>query len=111
VPRSRDEVNAAGDTLISPHYFETMGTHIVAGRAIDERDTAESKKVAVINETMARRYCNRRSWQSGAVSGPAKKAIQLKWWAWRAMASIASIAKMRRPTFRAAQPELFRQWR
>ena len=59
VPRSRDEVNAAGDTLISPHYFETMGTHIVAGRAIDERDTAESKKVAVINETMARRY-----WQS-----------------------------------------------
>jgi hypothetical protein len=33
-----------------------MGTRIIAGRAIDERDTASSKRVAVVNETMARRY-------------------------------------------------------
>jgi predicted permease len=33
-----------------------MGTRLVAGRAIDERDSASSTRVAVINETMARRY-------------------------------------------------------
>ncbi len=50
------EENGAGLTPVGPHYFETMGTKIVAGRAIDERDTADSQKVAVVNETAARRY-------------------------------------------------------
>jgi predicted permease len=56
VPGSKSEDNSAGVTVISPHYFETMGTRLVAGRAIDERDTSDSRRVAVINETMARRY-------------------------------------------------------
>jgi predicted permease len=55
-PRSDSEQNIAGHSRVSPRYFETMGTGIVAGRAIDERDTASSKLVAVVNETMARRY-------------------------------------------------------
>jgi predicted permease len=55
-PRSDAEQNIAGGTRVSPRYFETMGTQIVAGRAIDERDTSTSKLVAVVNETMARRY-------------------------------------------------------
>jgi hypothetical protein len=36
-----------------------MGTRLVAGRAIDERDTQSSPRVAVFNETLAKRY-----WQS-----------------------------------------------
>ncbi len=56
VPRSDREENLAGLSVVGPHYFETMGTRIVAGRAIDDRDTESSPKVAVINETMARRY-------------------------------------------------------
>ena len=59
VPRSNQEQNIAGLSRAGPHYFETMGTRIEAGRAIDDRDTASSTRVAVINETMARRY-----WQS-----------------------------------------------
>ena len=55
-PRSESEQNIAGHSRVSAGYFETMGTGIVAGRAIDERDTASSKLVAVVNETMARRY-------------------------------------------------------
>ena len=42
--------------MIAPHYFETMGIPIVAGRPIDERDRADAAPVVVINETMARRY-------------------------------------------------------
>jgi len=37
-------------------YFETMGTRLAAGRGFDERDTESSRRVAVVNETIARRY-------------------------------------------------------
>jgi predicted permease len=56
VPRTDREGNVARLSVVGPHYFETMGTRIVAGRAITDRDTASSPLVAVINETMARRY-------------------------------------------------------
>lgn len=56
MPRSDAEQNIAGHSRVSSKYFETMGTRIVAGRVLDERDTASSKLVAVVNETMAERY-------------------------------------------------------
>lgn len=37
-------------------YFETIGNPIVRGRGIEEQDTATSQKVAVINETFAKKY-------------------------------------------------------
>jgi predicted permease len=55
-PRSENEANGAGLSGVGPRYFETMGTRLVAGRGIDERDTETSKRVAVVNETLARRY-------------------------------------------------------
>ena len=42
--------------MVAPHYFDTMGIPIVAGRPIDARDRADAAPVVVINETMARRY-------------------------------------------------------
>ncbi len=56
VPASDREQNIAELSAIAPRYFETMGTRLVAGRPIDERDTKSSTRVAVINETMARHY-------------------------------------------------------
>ena len=55
-PSSDSERNMAGHSAVSPKYFDAMGTQIIAGRALDERDTASSKLVAVVNEAMARRY-------------------------------------------------------
>jgi predicted permease len=55
-PQSDREQNTAGLSRVGPHYFETMGTRLVAGRPIDERDNESSRRVAVINEIMARRY-------------------------------------------------------
>ena len=40
---------------VSAHYFETIGTRLVRGRAIEERDTPGAQHVAVINQTFARR--------------------------------------------------------
>jgi len=41
---------------VSSRYFETIGTRLVRGRAIDERDTARAPRVAVVNDGFARRY-------------------------------------------------------
>ena len=49
------------DTLVyfnevSPGYFETLGTALVAGRDFNAHDTPQSPKVALINETAARKF-------------------------------------------------------
>lgn len=41
---------------VTPNYFATLRTPIVQGREFDARDTASAPYVAVINQTMAKRY-------------------------------------------------------
>ena len=41
---------------IGPRYFDTVGTRLVRGRVIDERDTPASAHVAVVNAAFARRF-------------------------------------------------------
>ena len=41
---------------ISPNYFRAMRARIVAGRDFDENDDTKAPAVAIINETLARRY-------------------------------------------------------
>jgi predicted permease len=55
IPSGEREFNASWDR-VSPQYFETIGTRLVRGRAIEERDTPASTHVAVINEAFARLY-------------------------------------------------------
>jgi predicted permease len=57
-------VNHAGQVIegkselneISPKYFATWRTPILAGRDFDERDTLQSPLVAIVNETFAEKY-------------------------------------------------------
>ncbi|HWP42364.1 MAG TPA: ABC transporter permease, partial [Blastocatellia bacterium] len=42
--------------VITPGYFAAMGIPLIKGRIFDERDTAESPRVLIINETMAREF-------------------------------------------------------
>ncbi len=41
---------------VSPKYFSTLGVALLAGREFNESDTANSPKVAIVNESMAKRY-------------------------------------------------------
>jgi predicted permease len=41
---------------VGPHYLETMGVRLIAGRAIDARDNAAAPLAGVINESAARKF-------------------------------------------------------
>ena len=43
-------------TPVSPDWFRTFGTRLIAGRDIEARDRATTSKVAVINDAFARRH-------------------------------------------------------
>ena len=47
---------AAGAIWAGPGYFDLLRIPILYGRPIDERDRRDTPRVAVISETMARRY-------------------------------------------------------
>ena len=49
---------------ISTDYFAVTGTRLLAGRGFERADTADSQRVALVNETMARRF-----WPSGSPVG------------------------------------------
>ena len=51
-----DDGELVEHNVIGPAYFATMGIPLLAGRAFGPQDTENSPKVAVINETMARRF-------------------------------------------------------
>jgi putative ABC transport system permease protein len=43
-------------TYISPQYFRTMDTPMLQGRDFDERDTTNSAKVVIVNQTFVRQF-------------------------------------------------------
>jgi putative ABC transport system permease protein len=51
----RTELPSAAFTIVSPRYFETMGTPLLSGRAFGDEDGTRSAKVIVVSEALARR--------------------------------------------------------
>jgi putative ABC transport system permease protein len=48
--------NDANHRVITPGYLRTIGARLIAGRTIQESDGSDSPPVALINQTMARKY-------------------------------------------------------
>jgi predicted permease len=52
----RDQRDSINRLLISPGFFETMEMPMRVGRTFNDRDDSKAPKVAIINETAARKY-------------------------------------------------------
>jgi predicted permease len=52
------EDTGAGFVRVMPGFFETIGSNIVLGRPITERDTAAMRPVAVVNQAFVKRFFN-----------------------------------------------------
>jgi putative ABC transport system permease protein len=63
MPPDRANFNSTMDT-IDEGYFQTMGISILRGRAFLSSDTADSPRVAIVNEHFAKHY-----WPAGEVVG------------------------------------------
>jgi predicted permease len=64
VPGSDVNPETDGDVRqnwVSTRYFETLGMKLLLGRDFGSEDTANSPRVAIINETMARHYFGQQS--------------------------------------------------
>lgn len=53
-PPPRGQEPVAAINRVSPHYFETVGTRLLAGRGFVGQDDAQAPRVLVINQAMAR---------------------------------------------------------
>jgi putative ABC transport system permease protein len=51
-----DAARRASSIEAGPAFFDTMAIPILFGRAVDERDSRQTPRVAVISESMARQY-------------------------------------------------------
>jgi putative ABC transport system permease protein len=56
LPASRDVQRFTGFKIVSPEYFQALRLRLVAGRVLDERDTANAPPVVVVNESFVKRY-------------------------------------------------------
>src|SRR5438270_3882050 len=52
------EDTGAGFVRVMPGFFETIGSKIVLGRPITERDTAAARPVAMVNQAFVKRFFN-----------------------------------------------------
>ncbi|HKV63340.1 MAG TPA: ABC transporter permease [Candidatus Acidoferrum sp.] len=59
IPEGSDEdKDVAWENFVSPGYFNAIGTPMLSGRDFDDRDTATSVKVAIVNQAFARKIFN-----------------------------------------------------
>ena len=74
---------AVGVNRVSTDYFRTVGMRLIRGRLFDERDTADTPNVVLINETAARKY-----WPDG---DPVGKSFTLNFSSWFPKAEIIGV--------------------
>ena len=53
--RDPNKLTKANFEVVTPRYFDTVGTALMAGRDFDDHDTPTSEKVAIVSESMAHR--------------------------------------------------------
>jgi predicted permease len=55
-PSAPDRERMTNINLVTPTWFRTLGTRLLAGRDFTERDAAGAPRIAIVNEAFARKY-------------------------------------------------------
>ena len=55
IPGSKDEYASSAFNVVGPNFFDTTGAVLIQGRGFDETDDERSRRVAVVNQAMARK--------------------------------------------------------
>jgi putative ABC transport system permease protein len=85
----RANLPSAAWTPVSPSYFDTMGVRLVRGRLFDPADAQGASRVAVVNESFARRF-----WPGGsAVGGRIKQGWPEDKTPWREVVGVVTDVK------------------
>ena len=81
---SDEEKVVAWINYLGPGYFQTIGTPLLAGRDFDDRDTATSVKVAIVNQAFVRKILDgsrsHRQAVSQCTSRLESRALSTKLW-------------------------------
>ncbi|MBO0719821.1 MAG: ABC transporter permease [Blastocatellia bacterium] len=76
---------ATGFQMVTPGYFETFGIRVIKGRIFNQQDTAESARVALVNENFANRYLagtdplSRQIVIDGLIPGSRQRGLPVEW--------------------------------
>ncbi len=85
-PAPGESIRAPYLNTVSPGYFETLEIPVLAGRVFDERDTADSQRVLVIDRWLADHYWPGWQQKGGAVGGRMRFGVtsdddeEPNWW-------------------------------
>jgi predicted permease len=87
----RDEDLVFLYNVVSPDYFRTLRISLLAGRDFDRRDDLSAPRVAIINETMARRFFR-------SPEGAVGRRLRVSEGDWRTIVGVARDVKYARVT-------------
>jgi predicted permease len=87
----RDEDLTFLSNIVAPDYFRTLNIRLIAGREFERRDDAAAMPVAIVNETLARRY-----WGGGTEA--IGKRVRVASDEWRTVIGVARDVKYSRVT-------------
>jgi predicted permease len=82
----RDEDLAFSFNAIGPDYFRTLRINLVAGRAFEDRDDETAAPAAVVNNTLAQKFC-------GGAANAIGKRIRVGTGEWRTVIGVAADVK------------------
>jgi len=74
-----DEYVGASEDALTPDYFRTMGTQLIAGREFTERDGAGALKVAIVNQAFAKRFASTGNLLGKHLAFGAGDKVKLEW--------------------------------
>ena len=81
-----ESVVSPNQIVVTPGYFEAMRVPLIEGRLFDSRDSADSQKVIIVDERLARKFwpgvspIGRRMWRSGGPDDLIQPGANTRWY-------------------------------